>query len=58
MAKDRPNAFHDITVGHNRCTLGGTCCKYGYGATTGWDPVTGLGTFSFTNAAAYIDNLP
>lgn len=38
MAKARPSAFHDITTLDNRCTIG-TCCTYGYGATTGWDPV-------------------
>ncbi len=34
-------AFHDITVGNNSNPQAGVT---GYNATTGWDPVTGLGT--------------
>jgi len=40
-----PQCFHDVTVGDNLCTEGGcsSACE-GFYATTGWDPVTGLGT--------------
>lgn len=39
----------DITEGHNRCTADGlVCCAQGFYATTGWDPVTGLGSLNFT----------
>jgi hypothetical protein len=31
--------FHDVTLGNNQTTD-----VPGYDATTGWDPVTGLGT--------------
>ena len=34
-----PSAFHDITVGNNS-----GCGTMGFVASTGWDPVTGLGT--------------
>ena len=39
-------------VGNNKCTEAGSsnffenscgCCQFGYYASTGWDPVTGLG---------------
>ena len=39
------DTFTDIVQGNNHCTEY-QCCSlnYGYEATTGWDPVTGLGT--------------
>mmetsp|Transcript_938 Transcript_938/g.1244 ORF Transcript_938/g.1244 Transcript_938/m.1244 type:complete len:227 (-) Transcript_938:385-1065(-) len=47
----------DITSGDNRCSAMSTswwswypthnCCKEGFNATTGWDPVTGLGSINF-----------
>ena len=42
--------FNDVTIGNNTGTeangVGGNkyCFTYGYGAATGWDPVTGFGT--------------
>jgi tripeptidyl-peptidase-1 len=36
------SALIDITSGHNR-----GCGEYGYPASTGWDPTTGLGTMNF-----------
>jgi len=44
-ATTTPSAFHDITVGDNKCTEDGcsaTC--QGYLCAVGWDPVTGLGS--------------
>ena len=45
MYNDNPRIFNDITEGNNKCTES-MCCNYsfGYEATEGWDPVTGLGT--------------
>tara|TARA_B100000674_G_scaffold473396_1_gene464260 strand:- start:310 stop:2037 length:1728 start_codon:yes stop_codon:yes gene_type:complete len=51
MAEDNPNIFHDIKEGNNFCTEY-FCCPirkdggsdFGYLASNGWDPVTGLGT--------------
>jgi len=51
MWEDDPSIFNDVVVGNNYCTEQ-TCCPtnndgssdYGYVATKGWDPVTGLGT--------------
>ena len=40
----------DITSGYNKCTAisdGDTCCKEGFNATEGWDPVTGLGSINY-----------
>ncbi len=37
----------DITEGHNKCTIGGTCCAQGFYAAEGWDPMTGLGVPNF-----------
>ena len=35
---------NDITSGNNKCKVGPTCCAQGFYASTGWDPVTGLGS--------------
>ncbi|GAM20662.1 hypothetical protein SAMD00019534_038370 [Acytostelium subglobosum LB1] len=49
--------FNDITIGNNSCTE--FCCSpYGFTASKGWDPVTGLGTPIFKNLLAYIQTLP
>lgn len=46
----------DITSGYNKCTalfittsgvVTSTCCKEGFNATKGWDPVTGLGSVNY-----------
>eukprot|EP00026_Physarum_polycephalum_P003630 Phypoly_transcript_03643.p1 GENE.Phypoly_transcript_03643~~Phypoly_transcript_03643.p1 ORF type:complete len:749 (+),score=76.92 Phypoly_transcript_03643:97-2343(+) len=47
--------FNDVTQGSNRCILGN--CAEGFNATTGWDPVTGLGTPIFNKMADYVSNL-
>jgi len=39
--------FNDITQGDNKCTASSACCSQGFAATTGWDPVTGLGSVDF-----------
>ena len=46
MWNDNPSTFKDITQGNNYCTEMQCCSNttYGYEATKGWDPVTGLGT--------------
>ena len=46
MERDNPHIFKDITKGNNYCTETRCCANttYGYEATVGWDPVTGLGT--------------
>jgi len=56
MAKDWPTAFQDVVVGNNTCTET-NCCKYGYGSTKGWDPVTGLGALNFPEMIKYIDSI-
>ena len=50
---------NDITLGNNKCSsmfptprgsnffYNSTCCMEGFYATTGWDPVTGLGSINF-----------
>jgi len=58
MGAEFPSAFNDVTSGDNRCTRYTTCCPYGYGATKGWDPVTGWGTPNFGAMASYINKLP
>jgi subtilase family serine protease len=40
--------FHDITVGNNSVATNGTEVQ-GYSATTGWDPITGLGSPNAVN---------
>ena len=39
---------NDIISGDNHCVASGTvCCAQGFSASTGWDPVTGLGSINF-----------
>ncbi len=44
---------NDITVGRNNCSAlynnhqSKTCCRQGFYATPGWDPLTGLGSVNF-----------
>ncbi len=52
-------SFNDITSGSNNCCVysgstpsAATCCTAGFSATTGWDPVTGLGSISYPALAA------
>jgi len=59
MAEEAPQTFKPITVGNNNGTEDGFVCMYGYGASWGWDPVTGLGTPNFGEMLNYINkNLP
>ena len=44
---------NDITVGNNNCTST-TCCSQGFHATTGWDPVTGLGSLNVRKFKRYM----
>jgi len=56
MAAAQPSAFTDIVSGDNKCTESGcfSTCK-GYECTTGWDPVTGLGTPVLTEMLQYVE---
>lgn len=56
MAADHPQAFNDITVGDNRASERSFCSE-GYGATKGFDPVSGLGSPNFGEMSDYIKNL-
>ncbi len=47
--------FNDITVGRNNCAAGGSvCCKHGFNATVGFDPLTGLGSIKFDMMIEYL----
>lgn len=37
-------AFTDVTKGSNKIGRGEFALKYGFNCTSGWDPVTGVGT--------------
>jgi len=46
------SVFNDITSGENNCCAAPqygnpVCCKYGFTATTGWDPLTGMGSVDY-----------
>jgi hypothetical protein len=41
MAVNKPTAFTDITTGTIKGTMGYTC-QYGWTATAGWDPASGV----------------
>ncbi len=51
FAAQKKPVFNDITVGENNCCAGSpgsqVCCQYGFNATAGWDPLTGLGSVRF-----------
>lgn len=47
VAASNSAAFTDIVDGSNACNRA-YCCTYGYEATTGWDPVSGLGSPVFS----------
>jgi tripeptidyl-peptidase-1 len=53
MAAQNPASFTDITVGTN----GGGCANLAFDATTGWDPLTGLGTPVYSEISQYVANL-
>eukprot|EP01126_Amoeba_proteus_P006024 TRINITY_DN1208_c0_g2_i2.p1 TRINITY_DN1208_c0_g2~~TRINITY_DN1208_c0_g2_i2.p1 ORF type:complete len:710 (-),score=120.24 TRINITY_DN1208_c0_g2_i2:95-2224(-) len=52
IAEEVPDAFRDVVVGENKCSTfnspdndgSKSCCPYGFSASAGWDPVSGLGT--------------
>lgn len=47
MAENCPEAFTDITMGDNQADSNGDLCLFGFPASVGWDPVTGLGSVNF-----------
>ncbi|EGC36711.1 hypothetical protein DICPUDRAFT_46984 [Dictyostelium purpureum] len=53
MAQEYPQAFNDITAGSNRCNRS-YCCKMGWSAAEGWDPVSGLGSIDFQSFESYV----
>jgi len=58
IAASTPSAFHDITVGDNICTEDGcTAGCQGFYCTTGWDPVTGLGSPNVQNLITAVQSV-
>lgn len=53
MAAEHPAAFNDVTEGTNACSRN-YCCLFGYQASPGWDPATGLGSPNFPEFSSYI----
>ncbi len=53
LAVTAPAVFNDIQEGDNRCTET-YCCRFGFDAARGWDPVTGLGTVNFPELRAAV----
>lgn len=43
LAQLHPEAFNDVVIGDNRCSAA-RCCQTGFGASRGWDAVTGHGS--------------
>lgn len=57
-----PEAFQDVVTGNNACGVGGSiettpCCEHSFGATVGWDAVTGLGSPNFELLSKLIMNI-
>lgn len=51
--------FNDVTAGENSCAATqypevAACCKEGFNATKGWDPVTGLGSVNVGRMLQYM----
>ena len=46
---------NDITKGNNKCTAE-ACCKQGFYAASGWDPVTGFGSIDFRKLNSLLVN--
>jgi tripeptidyl-peptidase-1 len=53
MSQEKLSAFKDVTFGDNKCTRN-FCMIYGFNATTGWDPVAGLGSINYTAMKEYV----
>ena len=55
------NFTKDITSGSNHCAVGYkapyTCCRQGFSAAPGWDPVTGLGVLNFKQFKTFMMNI-
>jgi tripeptidyl-peptidase-1 len=62
LAQEQPHVFTDITKGNNRGTEGGfgpgAICEYGFSATVGYDPVSGVGSPVFSELAKAVAALP
>jgi subtilase family serine protease len=60
MYEKCPECFQDVTDGYNWCTEE-TCCsnktEFGFEATKGYDPVSGLGTLHVKNILSFIKKL-
>jgi tripeptidyl-peptidase-1 len=56
VSENCDNCFNDIVDGHNWCTEQGCCPAhtFGYQASKGYDPVTGLGTLNVGNILHYL----
>mmetsp|Transcript_18166 Transcript_18166/g.29846 ORF Transcript_18166/g.29846 Transcript_18166/m.29846 type:complete len:597 (+) Transcript_18166:186-1976(+) len=56
LAASSPSIFNDVTQGNNKCTASAgpkpVCCKSGFNAAHGWDPLTGLGSVDFSQLKA------
>lgn len=48
LYKAGTSSFNDITKGNNKCCADAqVCCTQGFEATSGWDPLTGLGSVDY-----------
>ena len=55
------NFTKDVTSGSNHCAAGYkapyACCRQGFSAAPGWDPVTGLGVLNFKQFKTFMMNI-
>jgi len=61
IAASTPNAFRDVVMGHNKCGVEDfqpACCPYGFEASVGWDPVSGLGSPNYEVLAQQVVQYP
>ncbi len=57
VQKNAQGVFNDVKSGHNKCMSDQdgedvVCCESGFHTSTGWDPVTGLGSVTFDQLSA------
>ena len=51
--------LNDITIGNSKCTADCSyCCREGFKAGVGWDPLTGFGSVDYKNFLDFFATVP
>lgn len=58
LHQHEPSAFQDVVIGNNGADIEGSIiCEQWFGATTGWDAVSGVGTPNFSYISNFVRSL-